>query len=114
MEFYTAIKNLIVIIAIYSIVMFMFYDYLPIQPIPNPSNIECGNVVLAIVGAIGYLFTVMYVIIKNIIVIMSFSFIPYPYNLLLAIPINSVFILSIITIVKEIIGGVKGVIPLPI
>jgi len=78
-------------------------------PYPSPPAPPSGgiDIIRYVWGIITYIFGVLSVLIRNMLVIMSFSYLPFPYNVLLAVPINAILIYSIVIVLKEVIQSVK-------
>jgi len=109
MELGKALANIIIIVSIYLMIGFVFESSLPLLPFPSPPAPPSGgfDLVRYILQLVAFLFGSIMILIRNMLVIMSFSYLPFPYNVLLAVPINGILIYSIIVVLKEMIQSVK-------
>ena len=115
MEFSNALKIFFVISLAYMFCIFAYFDYFYLIEFPNPPiihNYDFFSVVKFIIGLIVYIVMVIIIMIINIVSIMGFSFIPFPFNIFVSLIVNSLYIYSIIIIVREVVRSVS--IPLPI
>lgn len=113
MEFAKALLNIIIIISVYLFIGFVFESAMPLMSYPTPPSYPGGGVIDNIKYAldiIAYLFSVVITLINNVIVIMTFSYMPYPFNVLLALPINALLIYSIVVVLKHLIQSIPKVI----
>jgi len=110
MELGKALANIIIIVSIYLMIGFIFESSLPLLPYPSPPAPPSGggiDIIKYVLGIVAYLLGTIMILIRNMLVIMSFSYLPFPYNIMLAVPINGILIYSIIVVLKEFIQSIK-------